>query len=77
MVRFVNPRKQKQVRFADLFLNGLQFFCPVIFIFELAPLDAGERIVEVLGQRADLALVDDKLLTLVAELADRRALLQG
>ena len=50
-------------------VNGIG---PAEAILQLTPLDAGEGVVQVLGNLADLATADGVLAALVAQLADGR-----
>ena len=45
---------------------------PAIFVFQLAPLDTGQGILQFLGQLTDLEIVDDNGIVFVYELADWR-----
>ena len=45
---------------------------PAHVVRELAPLDAGDGIIQLVGDRADLAVVDVGNVALIAQLADRR-----
>ena len=52
--------------------NSVYLYSPAQLIRQLAPLDAGQGVVQLVGNFADLTVVDVSNIALVAQLANRR-----
>ena len=56
----LNPSKKGTEKIRSFFILFTYFIAPAMGIGELAPLDAGEVVVELLGDLADFAVADRK-----------------
>ena len=58
---------------APFLLSGWLFYlaCPAEGVFDIAPLDAGQRIIQLLCQFAGLEVIDRYFILFVTQLSDR------